>query len=133
MARDAARIASLQDALRTAEVDALVCSLPANVLLASGYWPVVGPSADVGAGAGPFAGNACLQGATQLREGLTETEAAALFRVPLGAGGTAEGVGRAGGFAYCMSGPNAAQAHGAYARSRGRRLGAGDLVLVHCN
>jgi Xaa-Pro aminopeptidase len=32
-----------------------------------------------------------------------------------------------------MSGPNAAKAHGAYARSRARRLKAGDLVLIHCN
>src|SRR5205085_2915584 len=80
-----------------------------------------------------LAGKAFLQGTRELREGLTEAEAAALFRAPLGAAGAAEGVERAGGFAYCMSGPNAAQAHGAYARSRGRRLGAGDLVLVHCN
>ncbi len=253
MARDPARIASLQDALRTAGLDALVCSLPANVLLASGYWPVVGTSLAVVARDGPvvvlapedegelaqaggadevrtfragsldkvestaeavagplaklardlglagkrlgyegqggyeassyaamylygaglpgllqecfarpvltpaddllarlrsrktrlevervrtvcsIAGKAFLQGAAQLREGLTEAEAAALFRVPLGAAGTAEGVERAGGFAYCMSGPNSAKAHGAYARSRGRRLRAGDLVLVHCN
>jgi Xaa-Pro aminopeptidase len=79
-----------------------------------------------------LAANAFLQGARGLREGLTEAEAAALFRAPLSAEAGA-GVERAGGFAYCMSGPNAAQAHGAYARSRGRRLRAGDLVLVHCN
>jgi Xaa-Pro aminopeptidase len=32
-----------------------------------------------------------------------------------------------------MSGPHSAEACGAYARSRGRRLSPGDLVLVHCN
>ncbi len=254
MARDPARIAALQDALRAAELDALVCSLPANVLLASGYWPVVGTSLAVVARDGPvvllapederelaeaggadevrtfragsldkvestaevvagpltelaqdlglegkrlgyegqggyeassyaamylygaglpgllrgcfdrplltpaddllvrlrsrktrqeverirtacaLAGKAFLQGSQGLREGLSEAEAAALFRAPLSVEGTAaEGVERAGGFAYSMSGPNAAKAHGVYARSRARRLGAGDLVLVHCN
>jgi Xaa-Pro aminopeptidase len=254
MSRDPARIASLQDALRTAELDALVCSLPANVLLASGYWPVVGTSLAVVARDGPVAilapqderelaeeggadevrtfqpgsldtiestavavsgplaklagdlglggkrlgyegqggyeassyaamylygaglpgllqacferprltpaddllarlrarktpqeaerirtacaivGEALLQGSRALREGMTETEAAARFRAPLSIDDTGEeGVERAGGFAFCMSGPNAAKAHGAYARSRSRRLTAGELVLVHCN
>src|SRR5581483_7397626 len=36
-------------------------------------------------------------------------------------------------FTYCMSGPNSAEAHAAYQRSRNRRLEKGDLVLVHCN
>jgi Xaa-Pro aminopeptidase/Xaa-Pro dipeptidase len=43
------------------------------------------------------------------------------------------GVDRAGGRVWCMSGPHSAEASAAYARSRGRRLEAGDLVLVHCN
>src|SRR5205823_5338313 len=33
----------------------------------------------------------------------------------------------------CMSGPNAARAGRAYARSRATRLRDGDLVLLHCN
>ena len=32
-----------------------------------------------------------------------------------------------------MSGPNAALAQGAYARSRARPIGRDELVLVHCN
>lgn len=81
-----------------------------------------------------FAEHAFCQGAAGLHPGLTETEAAALFRAPLSAS-LAEflEVERAGGFAYCMSGANSAQASGAYARSRRRRIEKGDLVLVHCN
>jgi len=43
------------------------------------------------------------------------------------------GIARAAGFVWCMSGPNSALAGAAYARTRDRELGAGDLVLVHCN
>src|SRR5438445_4075120 len=34
----------IQQALESADLDLLVCSLPVNVLLLSGYWPVVGSS-----------------------------------------------------------------------------------------
>lgn len=43
------------------------------------------------------------------------------------------GVERADGFTYCMSGPNGAEAYAAYQRSRSRVLAHGDLALVHCN
>ncbi|MBV8234893.1 MAG: aminopeptidase P family protein, partial [Acidimicrobiia bacterium] len=73
-------------------------------------------------------------GAERLREGLLETEAAASFAVPLSTVGTGfKGVGRGGGYAWCMSGPNAAEARGAYARSRPRPVARGELVLIHCN
>jgi Xaa-Pro dipeptidase len=73
-------------------------------------------------------------GAQQLRAGLLETEAAVHFRAPLSTAGTGfEGVERADGFAWCMSGPNAARAKGAYARSRARPIGRDELILVHCN
>jgi Xaa-Pro aminopeptidase len=73
-------------------------------------------------------------GAEQLRAGLLETEAAANFAVPLSTVGTGfKGVGRGGGYAWCMSGPDAAEAQGAYARSRPRPVASGELVLVHCN
>src|SRR5437764_11741094 len=39
-----ARRGAIQDALREDGLDALVCALPANVLLLTGYWPVVGTS-----------------------------------------------------------------------------------------
>ncbi len=41
---DRERIARIQQALRELELDAVVCTLPSNVLLVSGYWPVVGTS-----------------------------------------------------------------------------------------
>ncbi len=73
-------------------------------------------------------------GVQRLRGGLTETEAAAEFTFRLGdleqAGIAAQ---RAGGSAFCMSGPNSAEAHAAYQRSRSRRVMPGDSVLVHCN
>ncbi len=81
-----------------------------------------------------IAAEAFAEGARQLHAGLTEVEAAALFRTPLSTRATPyEDDSRADGFAWCMSGPNSALACGAYARSRGRKLSAGDFVLVHCN
>jgi Xaa-Pro aminopeptidase len=44
-----------------------------------------------------------------------------------------EDVLRADGFAWCMSGPNSAEANAAFAYSRHRKLQEGDLVLVHSN
>jgi Xaa-Pro aminopeptidase len=40
--RDDQRIARIRSALERRELDAVVCGLRANVLLLSGYWPVVG-------------------------------------------------------------------------------------------
>jgi Xaa-Pro aminopeptidase len=81
-----------------------------------------------------LAARAFEEGARQLRPGLRETEAAALFRTPLSTHGMGrEGVTRADGFTFCMSGPNSAQAYGAYARSRDRQIARGAFVLVHCN
>ena len=44
MTKDAQRIARLQEGVKVADLDALLCTLPSNVLLLSGYWPVVGSS-----------------------------------------------------------------------------------------
>lgn len=80
------------------------------------------------------AAEAFAHGAKQAHAGLCETEVAALFRAPLGIRGTGfEGVERADGFTFCMSGPNSFEASAAYQRSRARKLRAGDLALVHCN
>lgn len=254
MARDPERIDRIGQVLREARIDGLVCALPENVLMISGYWPVVGTSvalvnrdgqvailapedekdlaecaeADslstfrpgsldrlettakavrepfeaalralgleagiVGCESGPMlmpasyvsmhlygaaifrllresftsgtladadrwlarlksvkteieidrirracriAECAFLQGSAALHPGLKETEAAALFGVPLSTQGTGfEGVDRAGGSVFCMSGPNAGQAFGAYARSRARILEVADLALIHGN
>jgi Xaa-Pro dipeptidase len=81
-----------------------------------------------------IASRAFRAGAQQLRSGMLETEAALHFRAPLSAAGTGfEGVERADGSVWCMSGPNAALAQGAYARSRARPIGRDEMVLVHCN
>lgn len=81
-----------------------------------------------------IAAQAFREGRRQLCPGLRETEVAVRFGAPLGTVGTGDQGGeRAGGFTYCMSGPNAARAYGAYARSRARHITPGDLVLVHCN
>lgn len=40
--RDEERVRRVRDALEAAGLQAVVCSLPENVLLLSGYWPVVG-------------------------------------------------------------------------------------------
>src|ERR1041384_7338970 len=44
MNRDVERSQRITSALAEAGMDAVVCALPANVLLLSGYWPVVGTS-----------------------------------------------------------------------------------------
>jgi Xaa-Pro aminopeptidase len=73
-------------------------------------------------------------GAQGLRPGLHEPEVAAAFATGMSVGSLRQpGSKRAGAFTFCMSGPNAATAKGAYARTRDRELRAGDFVLVHCN
>jgi Xaa-Pro aminopeptidase len=42
MLRDKERIGWIQRVLSENNWDALVCALPSNVLLLSGYWPVIG-------------------------------------------------------------------------------------------
>jgi len=44
LAHDAERMARVRAALRESGCDAFLCSLPTNVLLLSGYWPVIGSS-----------------------------------------------------------------------------------------
>ena len=44
-----------------------------------------------------------------------------------------DGFERAGGYFFCMSGPNSAKAAGAYARTRRRVIEDGDLVMIHAN
>jgi Xaa-Pro dipeptidase len=72
-------------------------------------------------------------GVRSIRSGQRETEVAAGFRQPLYSPVEGLRAGRADGFAFCMSGPNAAEAHRAYARSRDRAIAPGDLLLLHCN
>lgn len=73
-------------------------------------------------------------GAFGLCVGMGEPEAAELFRVALQCGKppSHDSV-RNDGFAFCMSGPNAAKASAAYARTRHRTLKQDDTVMIHCN
>lgn len=69
-----------------------------------------------------------------LRPGLSEPQVAATLSGSLSTIGLQRAGGeRAGGSAWCMSGPNSALAGAAYARTRDRDLRPGDLVLIHCN
>jgi Xaa-Pro aminopeptidase len=70
----------------------------------------------------------------QIKIGESEVETATRFRQPLSTKLVEfEQLRRADGFAWCMSGPNSALASGAYARSRAKRIDAGDLILIHMN
>lgn len=80
-----------------------------------------------------IARRAFTRAAPLLEPGVTEAEAASLFRAPLSATSDGNAIRRADGFAFCMSGVNSANAYGAYARSTSRLLCEGELVLVHCN
>jgi Xaa-Pro aminopeptidase len=81
-----------------------------------------------------IAAHAFEDGAGALCPGRKETAVAANFQTPLSVFGTGfEGVSRADGAVFCMSGPNSARAFGAYARSRARELEIEDFALVHCN
>ena len=81
------------------------------------------------------AGEAFRTGAASIVPGSAEREVAAAFRAPLEAYADREGdaLVRAGGFTWCMSGPDAALGYRSYARTRNRRILFGDLVMVHCN
>jgi Xaa-Pro aminopeptidase len=73
-------------------------------------------------------------GRDEIREGLSETEIAAFFRMLLTSmRGGYEGLERADGELFCMSGPNSFQAFASFQQTRSRRLCRGDLVLIHCN
>jgi len=80
-------------------------------------------------------GEAFRTGAAAIVPGAAEREVAAAFRAPLEAYADRDGdaLARAGGFVFCMSGPNGALAFRAYAQTRNRRIGPADLVMVHCN
>lgn len=70
------------------------------------------------------------QGVSQIRSGLEERQVAELFHAALSEGTGDE---RRGGYTFCMSGPNSAQAARAYQLTRDRKIQQGDFALVHCN
>ncbi len=80
-----------------------------------------------------IAKNAYEAGASHLRSGIIEPEAAEMFRAPLTRKLGGREIHRSDGCAFCMSGPNSAKAYAAYARTRWRTLESKDLVMIHCN
>ncbi|HET7620551.1 MAG TPA: Xaa-Pro peptidase family protein [Gemmatimonadaceae bacterium] len=70
-------------------------------------------------------------GATHVMANASERAIAAAFAAGLEV--EARGEERSGGFVFCMSGPDAARAGKAYARSGAREMEQGEVALVHCN
>jgi Xaa-Pro aminopeptidase len=68
-----------------------------------------------------------------IRPGLREAEIAASVQLAFDQSPAAEQMQRSYGFFYCMSGPNSAKAAAAFARTRQRNVGRGDLVMIHAN
>jgi Xaa-Pro aminopeptidase len=66
-----------------------------------------------------------------MKAGMREFDTAALLRSHQLRG--AAGNQRCDGFAYCMSGPDSAQAYAAFQQTRSRTIKEGDFVLLHCN
>ncbi|HLH09990.1 MAG TPA: Xaa-Pro peptidase family protein [Terriglobales bacterium] len=80
------------------------------------------------------AGEAFERGREKLAETQREIEIASQFRDGFGEPGLKrEDVQSSDGFAWCMSGPHAAKASGAFASSSLRRVRARESVLVHAN
>lgn len=71
--------------------------------------------------------------ASSIQVGKREAEIAADVQAAFQATLKAAKVQRSYGFFFCMSGPNSACASAAYARTRQRKIEAGDLVMIHAN
>lgn len=71
--------------------------------------------------------NACIAA------GLRETQVAATVQAAFEETSEALPLQRSYGYFFCMSGPNAAKAAAAYARTRQRVIEQGDLVMIHAN
>ena len=81
-----------------------------------------------------IAAKAFEEGRKQIRVGALEAEVASAYRAGFSIYGLANpNVLRADGFAWCMSGPDSAEAGATFARSQNRTLQNGDMVLIHAN
>jgi Xaa-Pro aminopeptidase len=122
---------SLRDLLW--DLAALASTVPADSILAElRSCPTQGELERIGI-ACEIAERAFQTGCQLVEAGQREYRVAAGFRRPLYDLVEEPRVARADGYAFCMSGPNSAHAHGAYARSTNRAVEVGDLLLVHCN
>lgn len=68
-----------------------------------------------------------------IKAGLRETDVAAAVQSAFETCPSARHFERSYGYFFCMSGPNSAKAAAAFARTRDRKLEAGDLVMIHGN
>ena len=68
-----------------------------------------------------------------IQAGWRESEVAAVIQAAFESTSIPHGLQRSYGYFFCMSGPNSAKAHAAYARTRERVLQMGDLVMIHAN
>ncbi|MGC2448204.1 MAG: Xaa-Pro peptidase family protein [Candidatus Sulfotelmatobacter sp.] len=80
-----------------------------------------------------FAGSAFDAARTYIAPGMREAEVASCFQAAFERTQPAPDIQRSYGYFFCMSGPNAAKADAAYARTRHRTIEQGDVVMVHCN
>jgi len=71
--------------------------------------------------------------ADAISPGISEVDVAAAAQAAFDKTPEAEGLERSYGYFYCMSGPNAAKASAAFARTRRRVIEEGDLVMIHAN
>lgn len=72
-------------------------------------------------------------GSLQIAPGVRESEVVSAFQSAFEKAPPSDEVQRSYSFFACMSGPNSAKAAAAYARTRQRTIGKGDLVMIHCN
>jgi Xaa-Pro aminopeptidase len=72
-------------------------------------------------------------GALAMRPGITEMAAVLPFQYGYVATALQWPRARSAAAFYCMSGPNSAQAHAAFQRTRARPLQGGEPIIVHCN
>ncbi len=73
------------------------------------------------------------RGQSAIQPGATEREVASAFQAAFDVAPLPGTLQRSYGTFFCMSGPNAATASAAYARTRQRIIEDGDLVMVHAN
>ena len=73
------------------------------------------------------------EAADYLQPGVRETEVASAAQAAFATANEAAIFERSYGYFFCMSGPNAAKASAAYARTRQRVVEEGDLVMIHAN
>jgi Xaa-Pro aminopeptidase len=71
--------------------------------------------------------------ADAVQPGICEVDLAAAAQTAFDRSPRAHGFQRSYGYFYCMSGPNAAKAGAAFARTRRRVVEQGDLVMIHAN